>query len=551
MASIKSKYVIDPPTTDLLSYLFDAPYNAHGGWPDKEPLLVSASNPNFSGYTIEEIKSIVKALGCGLNLLGTRGKRIMVYGTDNIHFCLAVLGVIAAGASCNVLAVSPVDYLVSRLRQLDCDTILFAPPDVDTVRAAAEELGIPNERLFIVDEALDNSETTLAVGGIRHWSSLLDTPGRATYEWPKLSPEEAMTTTAFLIYTSGITGTSKLAERTHYSLIGSIESTLHHINLEKTNRETMACCYKFSGLGFLMLGILIPLKGRYKTIFPAPFAPPAFAESAQRLRPTILAAPKHLLRAILAMPQRPDLSTVRHVPTGGAVISYELISEWQGAFGSQVQSSYGMTEAGFFATPEPTHAVRDAAVGSLLPNVEAKILDDTGSLLQRNERGNVYIRTPFVMKGYLDEPAQTAETVMEDGWIRTGDIGWVDAEDRLYIVGRSKDLFKINGDNVTAAEIEAALLLHPDVQDVAVIPVILPGDPEPVPRGYIVKSDKSTLTLSELGCWMKDNHPPELSLLGGASFIEAIPIANGGNSKVDRQRLVQLAQRELSLSNGN
>jgi acyl-CoA synthetase (AMP-forming)/AMP-acid ligase II len=121
-----------------------------------------------------------------------------------------------------------------------------------------------------------------------------------------------------------------------------------------------------------------------------------------------------------------------------------------------------------------------------------KILDDTGSLLQRNERGNVYIRTPFVMKGYLDEPAQTAETVMEDGWIRTGDIGWVDAEDRLYIVGRSKvggslrirrysrillkhvqDLFKINGDNVTAAEIETAILLHPDVQDVAVIPVIL------------------------------------------------------------------------------
>jgi OPC-8:0 CoA ligase-1 len=119
---------------------------------------------------------------------------------------------------------------------------------------------------------------------------------------------------------------------------------LHHSNLEKTHRETVACCYKFSGLGFLMLGIIIPLKGRNKTIFPAPFEPSSFAETVERLKPTILAAPKHILRAILAVPERPDLSSVRHVPTGGAVISYELIAEWQRVSRSQVQSLYGMTE---------------------------------------------------------------------------------------------------------------------------------------------------------------------------------------------------------------
>jgi acyl-coenzyme A synthetase/AMP-(fatty) acid ligase len=119
---------------------------------------------------------------------------------------------------------------------------------------------------------------------------------------------------------------------------------LHHSNLERTHRETMACCYKFSGLGFLMLGILIPLKSRYMTIFPAPFERSTFAESVQRSKPTILAAPKHILRGILAMTGRPDLSSVRHVPTGGAVSSYELIAEWRGVSGSQVQSLYGMAE---------------------------------------------------------------------------------------------------------------------------------------------------------------------------------------------------------------
>jgi hypothetical protein len=90
MASIKSKYTVDPPSTNILSYIFDAPYNDHGGWPDTEPLLLWATTPNFPGYTISEIKSIVRRLGYGLNKLGTQGKRIMVYGTDNIHFCLAV-----------------------------------------------------------------------------------------------------------------------------------------------------------------------------------------------------------------------------------------------------------------------------------------------------------------------------------------------------------------------------------------------------------------------------------------------------------------------------
>jgi acyl-CoA synthetase (AMP-forming)/AMP-acid ligase II len=140
---------------------------------------------------------------------------------------------------------------------------------------------------------------------------------------------------------------------------------LHHSNLETTHRKTMACCYKFSGLGFLMLGILL---------------------------------------------QQNDLARRLTV----------------------------YTRAGFFATPEPTHVVCDASVGTLLPNVEAKILNNTGSLLQQNQRRNVYIRTPFVMKGYLGEPIQMAETVGQDGWIRTGNIGWINDDDQLYIVGRSK-----------------------------------------------------------------------------------------------------------------
>lgn len=88
--------------------------------------------------------------------------------------------------------------------------------------------------------------------------------------------------------------------------------------------------------------------------------------------------------------------------------------------------------------PDPTQLVEDATTGVLLPNLEAKIVGDDGKSLDRGEKGHVYIRTPFAMKGYFNEPFQTSQTIMGGGWIKTGDIGWVNERDQFYIVGRQK-----------------------------------------------------------------------------------------------------------------
>lgn len=149
--------------------------------------------------------------------------------------------------------------------------------------------------------------------------------------------------------------------------------------------------------------------------------------------------------------------------------------------------------AGFYTFPDPTQVVEDATTGILLPNLEAKIVEDQGELLSRGQKGHVYIRTPFAMKGYFNNPEETAQTITDDGWIKTGDIGWVGERDQFYIVGRQKvcpsqlhpnicagskcsatytqDLFKTNGYNVSGAEIEMVISQHPDITDVAVIPV--------------------------------------------------------------------------------
>ncbi|KAL4740230.1 AMP-binding enzyme [Aspergillus similis] len=551
MSIVRSQYSATVPPTDLLSYIFGPPYKDEGAWPSSEPILQlskESSGGCACGYSIDQIKSLVKRLGNGLHHLGARGKPVMIYGEANIHFAIAVLGILAAGAEVNILASGPAEYLVSRLRQLKCETVLCSPEqkDAEAVLDAAGVLGIPRERLFIVDESLCGSETL--EGKVKHWSYLLDTPGGDLYEWPRLSPDEAKSTTAVLLYTSGTTGTPKLACRTHYGLIGNIAQTLSHYTLRPRCNEIVSCNYKFAGMGFLLLGIMIPLKARYKSIFPSGLDLITFTATVERFKPTWVMAPPHLMRATLAVPTTLDFGSVNHVLTGGSIVSWELVDEWQRRFGSQVQSTYGMTEAGFFAIPDPNEPVQDATTGILLPNVEAKILDESGNVLPPNKKGDICIRTPYVMKGYLDEPMQTAQTVEEDGWIKTGDIGWINERGMVYVVGRRKDLFKFRGDQVTGSEIETAVARHPSVRDVAVIPVVLPGDEEPCPRGYIVKRDGSSLSIEELMSWMTINYPPRMQLTGGAAFIDAIPISSIGNSKVDRRKLSELAGKEFQLA---
>ncbi|CBF84604.1 predicted protein [Aspergillus nidulans FGSC A4] len=165
----------------------------------------------------------------------------------------------------------------------------------------------------------------------------------------------------------------------------------------------------------------------------------------------------------------------------------EACGEWQPRFGSKVQSTHGMSEAGFFAVPDPNEPVQDANMGIFVPNVEAKFLDESSDVLSLNEEG-VYICTPFVRKGYLDEPTHTAQAARP----------------------------------VTRSEIETAVSRHPGVRDVAVIPVVLPGSECPAPRAYIVKTYGSSLLIEELISCMATKYLPRMQLTGGAAFVDAI-----------------------------
>jgi len=189
---------------------------------------------------------------------------------------------------------------------------------------------------------------------------------------------------------------------------------------------------------------------------------------------------------------RYDLSSLNNTCSGAAPIGEEVNKELKQRLKLKyVGQGYGLTEismAGFL----PNTAIEQfAACGYLVPTLELKIIDiQTGQALPPNKRGEICFRGPTVFKGYLNRPRATAETIDREGWMHTGDVGYIDNDGQLYLVDRIKELIKVKGYQVPPAELEDLLLSHPEIVDCAVIGVFDPKSGES-PKAFIVRKSES------------------------------------------------------------
>uniref|UniRef100_A0A914CQ92 AMP-binding enzyme C-terminal domain-containing protein n=1 Tax=Acrobeloides nanus TaxID=290746 RepID=A0A914CQ92_9BILA len=184
-----------------------------------------------------------------------------------------------------------------------------------------------------------------------------------------------------------------------------------------------------------------------------------------------------------------DLSSVEFMMTGGAPVGKDLIE----------------------------------GVYKRLPNI---VDIETGQELPRNKVGEVYIRTPSNMLGYLNKPEATAECLSSDNWFKSGDLGYLDDDGWLYIVDRLKELIKVKGLQVAPAELEDLLLSYSDVQDCAVIGVLDEKSGE-VPKAFVVKKNPN-LTEQQVYDWVKSKLAPYKWLKGGVEFVDEIPKSASG-----------------------
>ena len=187
-------------------------------------------------------------------------------------------------------------------------------------------------------------------------------------------------------------------------------------------------------------------------------------------------------------------------------------------------------------------------MGELNANCEAMVMAEDGSteITARgpDARGELWVRAPNIMKGYWNKPEATKETLTPDGWLKTGDIAYVDEEGKFYIVDRKKELIKVKGNQVAPAELEALLLEHPAIADAAVIGVPTP-DGDENPRAYVVLQldGKSKATkLDEIAAWVAKNVARHKRLTGGVHVIDAIPKNPSG--KILRRFLKDKAREE-------
>jgi acyl-CoA synthetase (AMP-forming)/AMP-acid ligase II len=275
-----------------------------------------------------------------------------------------------------------------------------------------------------------------------------------------------------VLFTSGTTGVPKGVVMTHGRTRCVATDWVAMTGLAQGDRYLMVNPY-FHMFG-LKAGILASLVAG-ATMLPEPvFDVDRVLSRVEQERVTVLPGAPTLYQSILDHPDRSryDLSTLRVAVTGAADIPVELIRRVQQELPFRfVVTGYGLTEAGTAAatSPDDSPEVIATTVGRARPGFSLRIVDDAGRDVAQGEAGEILLRGGSVMSHYLDDPEGTAQTLSADGWLKTGDLGVIDGNDCLRIVGRVKDMFIVGGFNAYPAEIENVLLRHPDVQQVAVI----------------------------------------------------------------------------------
>ncbi|HEX5689822.1 MAG TPA: AMP-binding protein, partial [Roseiflexaceae bacterium] len=232
--------------------------------------------------------------------------------------------------------------------------------------------------------------------------------------------------------------------------------------------------------------------------------------------PVALALAKHPIVANY------DLSKVHGAFSAAAPLSETVASAMFERVGFRVSQAYGMTEVSGASHLGPTipEKIKPASAGRVIPNSECKVVDVvSGETLPPHQNGEIMVRGPIVMKGYLNRPDATAATIDEDGWLHTGDIGYADEDGDFYIVDRVKELIKYKAMQVAPAELEAVILGHPAIADACVI-----GAPDEeageIPKAFVVR--KGEITAEELMAFVAGKVAPHKKIRA-VEFIDQLP----------------------------
>jgi 4-coumarate--CoA ligase len=334
------------------------------------------------------------------------------------------------------------------------------------------------------------------------------------------------THTVVMPYSSGTTGLSKGVMLSHRNLVANINQMAHVIEYGGDDVALAALpFFHIYGMQVLMNGLLA---NGVTVITMARFDLPAAQDLIQSKKVTLFFAVPPMVLALAKHPiiDQYDLSSLRLVFSGAAPLGAELGQEAADRIGCEVVQGYGMTELSPVSHSTPTGQGKPGSVGVTISNTESRIVDANGEDQGVGGEGELWVRGPQVMQGYFGNSSATDATIDKDGWLHTGDVGRFDEDGHLYIVDRVKELIKYKGFQVPPAELEALLITHPAVADVAVIGV--PDDEAgELPKAFVVLKEGASATAEELQSFVKEK-VASYKQVRQVAFVDEIPKSASG-----------------------
>ncbi|MEU7089484.1 4-coumarate--CoA ligase family protein [Streptomyces achromogenes] len=468
----RSEYA-DVPPVELP--IHDAVLGGAAGFGDR-PALIDGTDGTTLTY--EQVDRFHRRLAAALAGTGVRkGDILALHSPNTLAFPVAFYAATRAGATVTTAhPLATAEEFARQLRDSAARWIVTVSPLLETARRAAGLAGGIRE-ILVCDSA----------PGHRSLTELLDT----TDPEPRVAIDPAEDI-AVLPYSSGTTGTPKGVLLTHRQIATNLAQLEPAVPAGPGDRVLAVLpFFHIYGLTALMNGPL--RKGATVVVLPR-FDLETFLAAIERHRITGLYVAPPIVLALAKHPAvgRYDLSSLEYVISAAAPLDARLARACSERLGlPPIGQAYGMTELSPGTHVVPLDRLREApagTVGRLLPGTEMRIvsLDDPGRDLGPGEPGEILIRGPQVMKGYLGRPDATAALIDPDGWLHTGDVGHTDADGWLFVVDRVKELIKYKGYQVAPAELEALLLTHPGIADAAVIGA-RDADGNEIPHAFVVR----------------------------------------------------------------
>ncbi|MGF6822494.1 acyl-CoA synthetase (AMP-forming)/AMP-acid ligase II [Microbacterium sp. ZKA21] len=435
-------------------------------------------------------------------------------------FATVFHGILRAGATATTInSLYTAEEIANQLRDAEAGWLITVTPLLAGAKAAAAELGIADDHVIVLDGADGHPDLRSLLGEGR--------PAPAV----EFDPAEHL---AVLPYSSGTTGRPKGVMLTHRNLVANVAQCSSTISL--TDEDRVLAVLPFFHIYGMTVLLNFALRQRASLVTMPKFELTEFLRIVAEHRTTwvFIAPPIAVALAKHPLVDQYDLSGVKVIFSGAAPLDGALASAVAARLGCTVCQGYGMTE-----TSPVTHVIPvgrpeldRSSVGILLANTEARLIHaDSGMDVPvpadgASEPGELLIRGPQVMKGYLNRPDATADMLDDDGWLHTGDVATVTADGIFRIVDRLKELIKYKGYQVAPAVLEAVLLEHPSIADAAVIGS-LDEDGQEVPKAFVVRQPGADLSDAEVMDFVAARVAPH-EKVRLVEFIEAVPKSASG-----------------------